>query len=1213
MKWKAIPLVLPLIAAATGMAQDHPAPGNLVFSELFIAPPGGKTTYEYVELYSLAPNPVSIDGCYIVLSEYSSTCDISDDIGACRPITSSTPIQPGQYALVARDETKWGTEGCGKTVSGVYSAISMSNTKVETISLYCNPPGGVDEMEPVASFTYDWSNVPFAETGHAYQLRENHLTLAEATDPANWCVAPPDAWSCAFDDNGTLRDMYGTPGEASICDEEIRHPGPGEVIIDEINAWATSTGSSPDWLEFHVISAPTEPPYYNLRGCEIGILTCANDDPEACLALADVSYTKTYEFDTLLTLSQDQYVVAATGAESTCLRVNTDPNDAVEDYTCELWSDLPMDLTLTHTDAELRRIDLNCPDDGTNDQRTIDSVVYNHAWVKATCCQEQLHCSWELRTERTGSNAEIPSLANDDVANWDVAPAREAYSSGADLSSDPVTVEENYASPKAVNGVAARVERSAVTEGDLVFTELAAWPGTSTSSPDWLELLVVGQPESGRFDLQGCVLRNMDCDEMGVDPETCLETSWKNDDWTKTSEIDPAECREESTLWVASGDRFLIGNSESKTCLESDETGTCTRSVDARVTSTVALPGGNRLLELACPTELGGVTLATVDRIVYNNDWGDPTCYSASGRCAWALRPDALSDDDPALANDLPQAWTSAITEYVDPDNAVALGTPGEPNGVAPQVAVRGRPGPGDVAWSEQMVDYPASPEWFELEYTGDTPGYLELAGCMVLQERFDDQTGTEEDDTAGGAPTLCTPEDPGECYKSYEIPSTLHFPIGSSESDTTHLRRVLARGSCLSYGPPSENDATPEPGAASNDVCPEQGRPDLNYGTALDFSSSTPEALSLWCPDEDGTYQLVDRFEYDWSDWNDLCLGTDDTQPEGCSLSVHQDHVNAEDNDCDFYRCAASVEEGAYYDTKGRLFAGTPGEENHCSPIPYTPRGPAAGSDTMRPVVINEISILPAGDNSEVGRFSHEWFEIYNPGSVVLDLDSCRFLVGSELDDNGFIVDPNSEYAIAGNPQSIEPGEYQVWALDGCIMGSVAGGEEATTPTPATDQVPEDVVPRLVVREGTCDVPADVAYEKLSFPNTTPKYFQLVCRVACGEEEVIDTILVDAEGQGIEEGHSWELDPAYQDVTANDDPKHWCQASYQQVFGYEELGKNYGTPGEANACIPPPECGEVAVSCHCNLSENDEPPGGRLAVLFLAVSLVGFLRFRRP
>ncbi len=704
--------------------------------------------------------------------------------------------------------------------------------------------------------------------------------------------------------------------------------------------------------------------------------------------------------------------------------------------------------------------------------------------------------------------------------------------------------------------------------------------------------------------LEGVLVRHIDhlgirCDDQGLDWSTCLAATLEDADWAATSELEVVNCQENSPLWADQGDFVLVGNSDTKTCVVGDGSGACVREVDARVSSTVVLPSGLRLLELACPSETDG-KLVGIDRIVYDAEWQTPTCIDPSGHCSWALRPDATSASSPADANDDPRAWTTAITPYLDAEGKTALGTPGDPNGVAEQVATGGPPDPGEVVVAEIMVDYGTTPEWVELQATGDR--MVELSGCWLLLERTGDAAGEAEE----AAEQTCRPETPEECYKAYQIPDAISFPIGTGDTASL-VRRVVAKGVCLSYGEPQP--VTPTPGPTTEPELSCQLPADLNVGSALDFSSSEAETLHLWCPAADGSaYTEIDSFSYDWSQWNDLCAA-DDVSLTACSLQVHQDHADAQDNDCDFYRCVASSGEGLYYDAKGNLCAGTPGQPNDCPPIPYTPRGPAAGADA-RVLVIDEVSMLPEGDAPEVGRFSNEWFEIYNPGTETLDLGSCRFVIGDELDEDGFIVAPDSSYDLAAHPTHIEPGDYQLWAVDGCVMGSYTAAS-AATPTPAAaTPTPGDVNLKAMAQDVACDIPADEAYESISFPNTTPKYFQLVCTVGCGQDEVIDTIYLDAEGQGIESGHSWELDPDYLDVEANDDPSHWCQAAYTQAFGREDLGKNYGTPGEANACIPPPDCGDVVVGCRC---DHRDAPGSspRPATFLLTGVLIAGLRLR--
>jgi len=137
--------------------------------------------------------------------------------------------------------------------------------------------------------------------------------------------------------------------------------------------------------------------------------------------------------------------------------------------------------------------------------------------------------------------------------------------------------------------------------------------------------------------------------------------------------------------------------------------------------------------------------------------------------CAAALRPERLS----ANANDLlPDAWCLPPPEltFVNSAGDVATGTPG----VANECRVDAHPQPGQVAFTELMLDPGETAPWLELHNAADHAVLLD--GCLLRRVRADDPGDAEYTTltATGGAP--------------------LHLHGGET--------RVLAAGACLDADP---------------------------------------------------------------------------------------------------------------------------------------------------------------------------------------------------------------------------------------------------------------------------------------------------------------------------------------------------------------------------------------------------------------------------
>jgi hypothetical protein len=164
----------------------------------------------------------------------------------------------------------------------------------------------------------------------------------------------------------------------------------------------------------------------------------------------------------------------------------------------------------------------------------------------------------------------------------------------------------------------------------------------------------------------------------------------------------------------------------------------------------------------------------------------------------------------------------------------------------------------------------------------------------------------------------------------------------------------------------------------------------DYAYGSAMVLYNAADEVVLV---DPNGV--IVDQVAYD--------DGRTFPDPEGVSMSLRSLALR---NDVGSHWCVADV---AYGDGDG----GTPGAPNSCG-----------SAEPEAPLVINEIMQNPAEVPDSVG----EWFELYNPTDVPVDIDGWTI---RDDDFNRHVIDN-------GRPLIVDPRGYLILGRNG---GAANGG----------------------------------------------------------------------------------------------------------------------------------------------------------------------------
>lgn len=174
-----------------------PAMGELVISELMIAPSSGTLFPEWFEVVNVSGHTLELDGCTV------------EDDGHAGALTDGITLAPGQVAVLAEDPFD---PLCEVDVWGSYGgSVTFNNSSLDRCAIVCPTQDGdpvvVDEV------WFDWESWDL-DKGTSLVLDADQLDAAANDQMLHWCGAPDDAWSCTIEDH----TEHGTPGFLSYCD-----------------------------------------------------------------------------------------------------------------------------------------------------------------------------------------------------------------------------------------------------------------------------------------------------------------------------------------------------------------------------------------------------------------------------------------------------------------------------------------------------------------------------------------------------------------------------------------------------------------------------------------------------------------------------------------------------------------------------------------------------------------------------------------------------------------------------------------------------------------------------------------------------------------------------------------------------------------------------------------------------------------------------------
>lgn len=230
---------------------DVCVPGDIVISELMIAPRDGANADEWIEVYG------SGGGCNLhscVIETWTDTDGLRDE-AVINAADDSLQLTAGDFAVLARGTTAdrdaggivW-TDTAGNDTSAAY---------LYDYGVYLRSEPGevrvVCDGETIDSARVDWGAFEDLIGGCpggwcSVNLHPNFMTAEANDDLGNWCV-PPTAENLYThtDPNGDVWEFAGTPGKTNDC-PFFDWPTTGEAAFIELMASPQDTN---EWFELH--------------------------------------------------------------------------------------------------------------------------------------------------------------------------------------------------------------------------------------------------------------------------------------------------------------------------------------------------------------------------------------------------------------------------------------------------------------------------------------------------------------------------------------------------------------------------------------------------------------------------------------------------------------------------------------------------------------------------------------------------------------------------------------------------------------------------------------------------------------------------------------------------------------------------------------------------------------------------------------------------
>jgi MYXO-CTERM domain-containing protein len=456
-----------LLTSPAALAQEVPTTGDLVITELLIAPGSGGR--EWFEVQNVSGGELELQDCVLAEDTHSDTVDESLVLADGERAMFAKSASGAPDCLVYADEA---LSTCAVELDFVYSSLSFNNTGTEVLSITCDGTL-VDEA------SYEWGafsgDCPDEYGGNcSVNLHPEAVDASDNDDLANWCVPWQAAPSWDFAGNPALN----TAGGVGICFDPP-DPCTDGVVITELMA-APGDGYN-EWIELYGANAEA----CNLNGCTLKV--GQSEDP---------AYTPT---------EHDDWSWKETTIEATFGTLELIPGEhlllakgedwVVGDGTSE--DDIPADYnygTVNLSNSESEWVHLVC--DGV----ALDSAPSSWGEFEAYCPQGS--CSVNL------SPAAYDAESNDLLESWCTPP----------LDVEHVGPEGDLfrGTPGAEGACFSTVSPG---EGDVIFSELLASPQGGVS--EYIELY---NTTGGALDLDFCTLRKHRLDEAGeLDPDSIKE------------------------------------------------------------------------------------------------------------------------------------------------------------------------------------------------------------------------------------------------------------------------------------------------------------------------------------------------------------------------------------------------------------------------------------------------------------------------------------------------------------------------------------------------------------------------------------------------------------------------------------------------------------------------------------------------------------------
>ncbi len=610
----ALQLGMPTLA----LAQEVPVEGDLVISELVIAPTSGSK--EWFEVQNVSGGDLELQGCTLTEGHYNEdkswtghddTVDdsliLEDGVRAVFMVGSSGDTEP---LCAAYEDAK--LTSCAVWTTHRYGSLGFNNSDAETMSITCDKVL-VDEV------SFDWGefsdDCPDEYGNNCSVNLDPALIDHESNDDlANWGV-PVEA-TPAWDHNGS--PALSTPGAANLLFVPEPWCEAGDAIITELMI-APPDGYK-EWIEIHGEGD---------ADCNIG----------ACQLLlgpsADGSYEPTdedgWDWDVVdieaasdsLLLESGGYLLLARSSDW-ITGDGTGKDDIPADYSAS-------GISLSNSEAEW--VHIVCGDD------VIDSAPADWGALAGMCpdanCSANLPAAVENGTD------------NDDIENWCVPPTEPTYLNPSD--------EIIRATPGMVGSC---LELDWPAAGDVIFTEIMASP--QGGIPEYIELYSLG---SAAVDLDFCSLQRHRLDDDGNVDDSSVKTYLIGNDGRALSV-------EAGAIQLLSYSDCLFATDTAEPSDTAGETASCDQN--EFVYSTIQLSADEEEhLSLLCPDADG-------DEVVVDTISFQFSVLGIQDGHSLMLDPDLANAED----NDDSSSWCTAaysqkIEELSDDVEDCNYGTPG--------------------------------------------------------------------------------------------------------------------------------------------------------------------------------------------------------------------------------------------------------------------------------------------------------------------------------------------------------------------------------------------------------------------------------------------------------------------------------------------------------------------------------------------------------